>query len=164
MRAMVAYDSVHGNTERVAQAVAEALADALDGRDDVLARRVTEIEAGQLEGLELLVVGAPTHAFRPSPATKTFLDTIPAAGLDGVKVAAFDTRFAVENMDSTILRFMVRLFGYAAKPIADKLSQKGGDLLLPPEGFIVMDTEGPLEEGELERAAEWGREIADRVR
>lgn len=164
MRGIVAYNSRHGNTEKVAQAVAKALTGAFDSHDEVSAHRVTEMETQHLGDLGLLVVGAPTHGFRPSQATKTFLDTIPAAGLDGVKVAAFDTRFAVKNMNSAILRFLVRLFGYAAKPIADEMSQKGGDLVLPPEGFIVMDTEGPLAEGELDRAAEWGREIADRVR
>lgn len=164
MRATIVYDSLHGNTEQVAQAVAQAVTSALDAGDEVVARRATEIDAQQLEGLELLIVGAPTHGFRPSTASRTFLGSIPDAGLDGVKVAAFDTRFAVENMNSAILKLMVRLFGYAAKPIADELSKKGGDLLLPPEGFIVMDTEGPLAEGELERAAEWGRELSDRLR
>ena len=30
-------------------------------------------------------------------------------------------------------------------------------MVATPEGFIVTDTEGPLREGELERAAEWAR-------
>lgn len=30
---------------------------------------------------------------------------------------------------------------------------------MPPEGFIVQDTEGPLRPGELERAAEWAGHI-----
>ena len=55
------------------------------------------------------------------------------------------------------------IFGYAAKPIADRLEKKGGQLAVPPEGFYVTDTEGPLVEGELERAAEWARKIAASV-
>ncbi|MGD2103951.1 MAG: flavodoxin domain-containing protein [Anaerolineae bacterium] len=160
---MVVYDSVHGNTEQVAGAVAEALAGAFGAPEAVEASRVTEAEPEQLEGLDILVVGAPTHAFRPSPATRTFLRSIPGRSLDGVRVAAFDTRLAVEDVNSAVLTFLVRLFGYAAKPIADSLSNKGGDLVLPPEGFIVMDTEGPLREGELERAAGWAQELATRV-
>jgi hypothetical protein len=52
-----------------------------------------------------------------------------------------------------------RVFGYAAKPISEKLRKKGGELIIAPEGFFVKDVEGPLKEGELERAAAWAREI-----
>ena len=57
------------------------------------------------------------------------------------------------------MAFFVRIFGYAAKPIADRLAKKGGDLAVPPEGFYVGDMEGPLLEGELERAADWAKQI-----
>ena len=39
------------------------------------------------------------------------------------------------------------------------LEKKGGELVIPPEGFYVGDTEGPLLEGELERAADWAKQI-----
>jgi flavodoxin len=58
-----------------------------------------------------------------------------------------------------ILRILVNLFGYAAKPIADRLEKKGGERIMPPEGFFVEGTEGPLKEGELERAADWAKQI-----
>ena len=50
---------------------------------------------------------------------------------------------------------MVKIFGYADKPIGNRLVKKGGDLALPLAGFFVDDSEGPLRAGELERAAEW---------
>lgn len=46
----------------------------------------------------------------------------------------------------------------AAGPIAKRFVKKGGDLAVPPEGFFVAGTEGPLKEGELERAADWASE------
>jgi hypothetical protein len=55
---------------------------------------------------------------------------------------------------------MVKLFGYAAKPIANRLTKKGGVLTMEPEGFFVEGTEGPLTDGELERAAAWAQRIA----
>jgi hypothetical protein len=80
--------------------------------------------------------------------------------LEGVKVAAFDTRYREAEIEKVrILAFLVKIFGYAAKPIADRLEKKGGELAVPPEGFYVTDTEGPLFEGELERAADWARQI-----
>ncbi len=159
MKAMVVYDSVHGNTERVAQAVAGALG----SEEEVETKGVTETSAGQLTGLDIVVVGAPTHAFRPTPVTREFLGRIPDGGLLGIKIAAFDTRISVEDTDSAILSFMIKLFGYAAKPIANALRKKGGELVVAPEGFYVEDTEGPLKEGELERAVAWAEGIREAI-
>lgn len=66
-----------------------------------------------------------------------------------------DTRISVNDANSRLLTVLVKIFGYAAKPIAKKLIKKGGKLLIPPEGFFVKDSEGPLKAGELERAANW---------
>lgn len=156
MRALVVYDSVFGNTEQVAQAMGEAL----EPLGDVDTHRVTAVEPEELTAVDLLIVGSPTRGFRPTPAAKNLLKRVPPGGLDGVRVAAFDTRFAVEEMSSAILSFLVRLFGYAAEPLANTLEKKGGELAVPPEGFIVEGTEGPLRDGELERAADWARRIA----
>lgn len=155
MKALVIYDSVFGNTEQVAWAIGRALGPP----EDVETLRVTDVEPERLTGVDVLVVGSPTRAFQPTPTTKNLLNQIPAGALEGVKVAAFDTRFALEDVDSIILSFMVKLFGYAAKPIADRLKKKGGALTVPPEGFIVEGTEGPLREGELERAGTWAHRI-----
>jgi flavodoxin len=158
---MIVYDSVHGNTEQVAHTVAEGVGQALGSPEDVEVRRVNEVDPGQLPDLDILIVGAPTHALQPSPAAKTFLKSIPSGALKGVRVAGFDTRLDVEETGPGILIFVTRIFGYAAKPIADRLRRKGGTLALPPEGFIVEDAEGPLREGELERAADWARSIGE---
>ena len=72
-------------------------------------------------------------------------------------MAAFDTRAIVEEIDNKILTFMVSIFGYAAKPITDAMAKKGGTPVLEPEGFFVKDSEGPLKDGELRRAKEWGQ-------
>jgi len=156
MRGMVVYDSLNGNTKQVAEAVADVLRSA----GDVEVRHVGEAKAHELSSLDVLVVGAPTHAFRPSSDTKSFLRSIPEDALKGVRVVAFDTRISREDTDSGFLSFMIGLFGYAAKPMADRLKRKGGTLALPPEGFYVEDTEGPLKEGELERARDWVRPLA----
>ncbi|MGQ9585176.1 MAG: flavodoxin family protein [Anaerolineae bacterium] len=155
MKTLVIYDSFYGNTEQIAQAIGRGLGPP----EEVEVRRVGDVQPAHLTGLNWLVVGSPTRGFRPSPAVTNFLKGLPADGLRKVKVAAFDTRVDVRQVNSPILTFMVRLFGYAAKPIADRLTKKGGQLALPPEGFIVEGTEGPLREGELERATDWARQL-----
>ena len=155
MKALVVYDSAFGNTEKVAQAMAEAL-----GCD---ARRVTEVQPAQLTGLDALIVGSPTQKFQPLKPVKDFLKDIPSGKLDGVKVAAFDTRIALEDANSAILNFFVKLFGYAAEPMGKWLTKQGGELAMSPAGFYVAGTEGPLKEGELERAAAWAQQIQSRA-
>jgi len=151
MKALVIYDSMYGNTEKVAQAMGTALG------AQVL--RVGDVKPEHLNGLTALIVGSPTQAFQPLKPIKAFLKTLPSGVLKGVRVAAFDTRADVQEVNSRILTLFVRLFGYAAEPIAARLVKKGGTQALPPAGFFVNGKEGPLKDGELERAAAWVRQI-----
>ncbi|MCG2769604.1 MAG: nitric oxide synthase [Anaerolineae bacterium] len=155
MKVLTVYDSYFGNTEKIAHAIGNAL----DAQGDVEVLRVGKVKLEQVTGLELLIVGSPTRGFRPSTPIARFLKGIARNGLVGVKVAAFDTRFSASDVESRVLRTLMNAFGYAARPIADRLARVDGELMIPPEGFIVVDTEGPLREGELERAADWARRI-----
>ncbi|MBN2357726.1 flavodoxin family protein [candidate division KSB1 bacterium] len=149
------YDSFFGNTEKIAHTIADALKTGLE----VETSRVTETNLQLLNESDIVIVGAPTRVFSPSPEVKKFLKYIRRERIQGKPVAAFDTRIAESDIKSRFLRFMVKTFGYAARPIAKKLVKKGGVLITPPVGFIVKDTEGPLKKGELQRAANWGRKI-----
>ncbi len=144
MKALIVYDSVYGNTEKIARAIGAAIA------GEVKVVRVTEANPGELESLDLLIVGAPTQAGRPTKAMQDFLGKIPANALKNVSVTSFDTRVKAK---------IAKLFGYAAGRIADSLKSKGGNIAAPPQGFLVKGTGGPLAEGELERAAEWAKGI-----
>jgi flavodoxin len=155
MKALVVYDSVFGNTEKVAQAMGQALA----SHGEVQTLRVGDVKPEHLIGVDIVVVGSPTRAFSPTPAVTKWLKGLAANSLKGVKVTAFDTRVDVEIVESKVLLGMVKVFGYAAKPMGDRMIKKGGDLQMEPEGFFVLGTEGPLKEGELERAANWVQQL-----
>jgi flavodoxin I len=149
VKTLVVYDSVYGNTEKIAKAIG----DAVGGEVKVL--RVGDVDSAELEAFDLLIVGCPTHAGRPTPATQDFLKKIPLPALRGADVAAFDTRLTAK---------LARIFGYAAGKIAGSLKKKGATLIGSAEGFLVEGTEGPLKEGELERAAAWAKEIVKSTR
>jgi flavodoxin len=155
MKVLIVYDSYFGNTEKVAQAIG----DAFRPQAEVEVLRVAVVKPEQLAGLDVLIVGSPTRAFSATPPVKQFLGSIPRDSLDGVKVAAFDTRIAVEETGPRFLALLVLVFGYAAEPIANRLQRKGGELGAAPAGFIVEGSEGPLREGELQRAADWAKQI-----
>jgi flavodoxin len=144
MKTLVVYDSVYGNTKTVAQTIG----DAIPGEAEVL--YVKDANASGLEAYDLLIVGAPTHGAKPSPDMQVFLDQIGARALEGVKVAAFDTRMTVK---------LITMFGTAAPKIAKALVEKGGIQVGKPLGVYVKGGEGPLKDGEIERAAAWAREL-----
>ena len=146
MKALIIYDSLYGNTEKIARAIGGAIT------GEVKVVLPGEANPSELEGIDLLIVGAPTQAGRPTPAMLDFLNKIPGSVIKGISVAAFDTRVSAK---------WVGIFGYAAGKIAKKLKSKGGNLILNPEPFFVSGKEGPLKEGELERAAAWAKGIAE---
>jgi flavodoxin I len=147
MNTLVVYDSLYGNTKTIA----EAIGDAIPGEVEVL--HVGDASASDLGGCDLLIVGAPTHGGRASEPARGFLDQIQARALEGINVAGFDTRYAHK---------LARLLGFAAPKIAKSLERKGGTLAGPPGDFYVTGGEGPLKEGELERAAAWAKGLAGR--
>jgi flavodoxin I len=163
MKNLIIYDSAYGNTEKIALAIGNALGN----REDVTMVRVGDLKTDLWAGLKLLVIGSPTQRFSATLATMNMVKGIPQNGLRGVQVAAFDTRLTKSNIEKTpVLAFFVRLSGsaaYAAKHIADRLKKKGGALVVPPEGFFVEGMEGPLVQGELERAAKWAEQIKSMV-
>jgi len=144
MKTLVVYDSVYGNTEQIARAIGGAIS------DNVKVLHASEVHPPELEGVDLLIVGAPTQGGKPTPEMRDFLNKISKPAIKGVNVAAFDTRLSAK---------WVGVFGYAAGKIASSLKKKGGVLILLPEAFFVKGTKGPLKEGELERAAGWAQEV-----
>jgi flavodoxin I len=146
MKALVVYDSVYGNRERIARAIA----DAITPSGEVKILRAGEMNTSELASIDLLIVGTPVHGGRPTPAVQDFVSKMAQQSLEGVKVAAFDTRVTSK---------FAKIFGNAAGRIARQLTKKGGILTAPPEGFFVTATKGPLKEGELERAAAWAKGI-----
>lgn len=145
MKVLVVYDSTWGNTEQIAKAIGASFSDS----DDVKVMRAAAATDADLHSVDLLIVGAPVQGGRPTKPVSDFLNGVKGFAR-GTQVAAFDTRMGMR---------WVGIFGFAAPKIANTLKAKGGKLAAEPEGFIVTGKEGPLKEGELERAAAWGRRL-----
>ena len=149
MNALVVYDSQYGNTERIAQAIADTLREF----GQVRAVRVDAAHRVELQSVDMLIVGCPTQGWRPTPAIQSFLEGVSSERIGGLAVACFDTRFRMPRW----------LTGSAAKVMAGKLQEKGVPLLMPPESFFVKGGQGPLRSGELDRAATWARMLLEKA-
>ena len=141
MNTVIVYDSQFGNTEQLARAVADKLA----GYGTVRLLRVPQGGAFESSEADLLLVGGPTQRHGTSQAMRAFLESLPRGALQGQAAAAFDTRYHLSAF----------VTGSAATRIAAGLKRAGAALVVPPESFFVAKIEGPLEQGEIERAGEW---------
>jgi flavodoxin I len=147
MKTLVVYDSVYGNTEKIARAIGEAI----PGEVPVL--RVGQVNLGDLETADLLILGSPTHGSMPTGTVQRLLERIGSPAREGAKVATFDTRLTWG---------FLRRWGFAASKMADALKEKGWTLAGTPGGFFVRGLKkGPLKRGEAERAAAWAKEIIE---
>jgi hypothetical protein len=162
MKAIVVYESLWGNTAAIAKAIAEGLG------PDARALSTAEATPAALAGAELIVAGAPVLGFSlpteeirrnigsqpqlgapappdlSKPSMRSWLERLPhgEAGF-----AAFETRAVIT-------------LGGATKGITEGLEKAGYHSIAKPQKFYVKGKYGPLKDGELERARQWGAELA----
>ncbi len=164
MKALIVYESMFGNTAKVAEAVAEGLR----GHVDVDVMAAHQAAAPLHETVDLLVVGGPTHAFSMT-RSNTREDAVRQGATEGA--AATGIREWIDRLSTgphselaatfdTRIGKVRHLPGSAAKSAAKALRRQGYDMVVKPESFWVGDTKGPLLDGELERARQWGEHLA----
>ena len=149
MRVLIIYDATCSSIKRIAQAIAEAL----HSEGSVSLSPLEETSRFNLKSVDLLIVGCPTQGLDLTPAMLSYLENIPAESLNGLLMAAFDTRPCISVWET----------GSAAWSIARYLERLGATHISPPESFFVSDDEGSLEEGEVERAAQWATALLNRA-
>ena len=150
MKAVVVYFSKFGNTRQVAEAVAHALA--AKGAAQVI--DLDNLSPADVNDADLVVMGCPTHRGGLPEAVRPLLQGLPRKLLRGKAVAAFDTSYEVSGFLSHFT---------AGRRMNGKLRKLGGKPVVPPETFVVTGREGPLAEGELERAQTWAASLLDHV-
>ena len=147
MNALVVYHSEFGNTRQVAEAIVEVF----QGTGPVQALSAVRLTASELRDADLVVMGTPTHKMKLPEAVQPVFEKLPRRVLRGVPVAAFDTSY---RMSGFLARFT------AAKRLDGKLRKLGGKRTVPPETFHVEHHhEGPLCDGEIDRARSWAKSI-----
>lgn len=150
MNVSIIYFSKFGNT----QLIAEAIAEEFESNGKVKLIHSEDLTPEALNGAHLVVMGTPTHKMNLPEAVRPVFDRLPRRSLRKVPVAAFDTSY---KMSALLSKFT------ASKRLNRKLRKLGGKSLLPPETFHVEGREGPLYEGELDRARRWARRIYERI-
>ena len=164
-RALVVYESMWGNSEQLAQAVSEGVA-------ELMPVDLTDVAAAptDLADVALVIAGGPTHGHTMSrPRTRRdarghgalhgsigiglreWLDELPDEHERWL--AAFDTR----------VKTGLRLPASAARSAARVGRRHRFHSAAPPKSFYLLDADGPLAPGELDQARSWGRSVAAAV-
>ncbi|MFV0458299.1 MAG: flavodoxin [Actinomycetales bacterium] len=164
MNVLVVVESMFGNTRVIAEEIAVGLREV---RPEGTVRVVPVTEpVPPLDAVSGLLVGGPTHAFSMS-RTSTREDAAHqgAEGQTGRGLREWVTEAgksasgftgAIVTFDTRIPRFP----GSAAASAAKALRRAGFSRAERGESFWVSGKTGPLADGELERAREWGRTLA----
>ena len=168
MTTLVLYESMFGNTRRIAEAIGDGLAAAdVDVRVDL-------VSAVANAAADLVVIGAPTHAHslprassREEAATwaqdpEKHLALEPDASAPGVRewldaLATPPTGWAAFGTRVDIPRIFA---GDASAAIEKRMRRSGSPHPVAPSECFLVDLDNTLVDGELERAREWGRSLA----
>jgi menaquinone-dependent protoporphyrinogen IX oxidase len=147
MKGIVVFDTSHGNTRIIAEAISETLKESGLAVDIFYVKDAKKASAKEYD---FLVLGSPTKFGTTSFAVKGFLGKVKSAEWVNKPFAAFDT----ENPEN-----IERKQGSAAEKIAEKLREKQMKQSLPVLKAVVLGWKGPLQEGEIERTKEYAREL-----
>jgi flavorubredoxin len=148
LKVYVIYDSKYGNTKAVAASIFEGLKQA--GLTDVMIDYVKDVDPKVLVDYDALVIGAPNHMGKPSWTMQKFAGSLPQTGLRVRWAVAFDTYFQRQ-----------RYYQKAMKKLERQISERlqGLAIIAPGLSVRVNGVNGPVANGELDRAVEFGRKI-----
>ena len=172
MAALVVYESMFGNTKRIALAIADGIATKVPVKAIEVGDAPVEVGAE----VDLLVVGGPTHVHgMSSPKTRAIAKDRTSEPLvsqrfgirewlDLAKPLVFEVHAAA--FDTRINGAMI-LTGSAAKGFAKGLRSAGFRVDEPAHSFLVASRTPPEEDallaGQLEAARTWGESLVAKV-
>jgi flavodoxin len=106
MNVLIIHFSKFGNTQKIAEAIAETLG----SEGDVRVISTAQLSASDLNEADLVVMGSPTHRMNLPEAVRPVFQTLPRRILRDTPIAAFDTSYKMSAL----------LAGFTAAPKLDR--------------------------------------------
>ncbi len=150
-KAIIIYESKYGNTRRVAEAIAKGMG-AISGTEAVLCE-LKETDRKGLKDFDVIVVGSPNHIGTATRSIRKFIGEMGKLGLAEKVVAVFDT-------------YMGGDFEKAVKKMEKSIKEKVAGVKLPMPGLSIRvdKMKGPVTEGEMPGAREFGEKVAGEIK
>jgi flavorubredoxin len=165
MKAVIVYESHWGNTAAVAEAIAAGFG------PEAQALNTDQATGPAIADADLIVAGAPLMAFGlPGPRTQAGLEKAASSSPDHADLSHPSMRTWLERLPDghggaaafeTKIRWSP---GGATDAIEQRLEKAGYRTVAKAQKFVVTGQSGPLREGELEKARQWGTDLAAAIR
>lgn len=158
VKVLIAYDTKYGNTQRVAELIADGLKAA--GAETVVENMKT-VNFDEASGFDAILMGSPNHIGRPTRTFKKFVGNLQKAALKAKFLAAFDTYIGQKD-DQEVIQPGGGEFQKALRKMENYLKEKLPHLKLitPGLSIAVGGMKGPIIDADLPNCKEFGQKIA----
>jgi flavodoxin len=147
-KALILYDSVYGNTKKVAMSLSRGLE---AGGFYVDCSSIQDFDIGELKNYNIIGIGGPTHYHGASKKMKLFLSRMKHLKMENIYGFAFETKGDF------------RLAGSAAKRITRYLNKVNIKIIHDTITGIVLDQEGPLKDDTQDLMEQVGLNISSKI-
>jgi len=150
MRVLIVYYTKYGNTEKVANLVAEGIS-SVEG-NEVIVKNVKDVNLKDTASYDLILIGSPNHFGRHVGSVKKFINKLPKSQIKANAYAVFDT-------------YIMKDFEKAVKKMEEQISEVMPDLSKASPGLSIKvegtgTSKGPITSEDLPKCKEFGTKLA----
>ncbi len=147
MKVLIVYDTKHGNTQKVAELIADGLNSVEGNETEVVNVKVFDLSKDKT--YDLILIGSPNHMGSHVKSIKKFISNLSSTTVKVNSFAAFDT-------------YIGKDFEKAVKKMEKQLTESFPDstMALPGLSIKVGGMKGPIVEEDLSKCKEYGIELA----
>ena len=147
MKVLIVFDTKHGNTQKVAELIADGI-NSIEGNETEVVN-VNDFDLNEGKTYDLLIFGSPNHVGSHVKSIKKFIKNLSSANVKASSFAAFDT-------------YMSKDFEKAVKKMEKQISENlpNSTMALPGLSIKVGGMKGPIVEEDLSKCKEFGIKLA----
>ncbi|TFG11191.1 MAG: flavodoxin family protein [Promethearchaeota archaeon] len=150
MKVLIVYYTKYGNTEKVANLIAEGIR-SVEG-NEVTVESVKNVKPKEDASYDLILIGSPNHFGRHVGSVKKFINKLPKSQIKANAYAVFDT-------------YIMKDFEKAVKKMEEQISEVMPELPKASPGLSIKvegtgTSKGPIEEEDLPKCKEFGIKLA----
>lgn len=144
---LIAFDTKHGNTKKVAEMIADGIK--TNDVNEVSIENVKDIDMSKDITYDLIVIGSPNHVGRHTKSVKKFIKSLSNAPLKGKSFVVFDT-YMSKDFEKTVKKMEKQING-----LMPDLTKANSGLSIKVGGM-----KGPIIEEDIPKCKEFGIKLA----
>ena len=147
MKVLIVFDTKHGNTQKVAELIADGI-NSIEGNETEVVN-VNDFDLNEGKTYDLLIIGSPNHVGSHVKSIKKLIKNLSSANVKASSFAAFDT-------------YMSKDFEKAVKKMEKQISENlpNSTKALPGLSIKVGGMKGPIVEEDLSKCKDYGIRLA----